>query len=184
MQVIWLICFLTDAHGEFTTQLHMQMQLYAYRRLVPSEISYLPPWRHIVQLNASNCLNPTLRRSWHRHKDSKNLKNMKNIQQFCLGLFDVSVIYTRNVLRPWKWPLSKSPPHLPLCQSLVYHSVSQIYVSFWIKLAGKLTYAKQLSAHSCQLYHPCLSPFPFPQTFHFTVDDISFHLLAMYKIFQ
>lgn len=96
----------------------------------------------------------------------------------------MSVIYTRNVLRPWKWPLSKSPPHLPLCQSLVYHSVSQIYVSFWIKLAGKLTYAKQLSAHACQLYHPCLSPFPFPQTFHFTVDDISFHLLAMYKIFQ
>lgn len=69
---------------------------------------------------------------------------------------------------------------LPSCHSLIYHSVSQIWAPFWTELASKLTYAKRLSAHDCQLCHPCQPPFlssrhfiSLGMTFHFILNTTS-----------
>lgn len=69
---------------------------------------------------------------------------------------------------------------LPSCHSLIYHSVSQIWAPFQTELASKLTYAKRLSAHDCQLCHLCQPPFltsrrfiSLGMTFHFILNTTS-----------
>lgn len=86
-------------------------------------------------------------------------------------------------------PFASPSLALPSCQSLIHHRASKLWASVCTELAGKLTYAKQLSTSNCQLQHLCLSPFLLPRhfislwmTFHFI--SWPFHLLAIYEIFQ
>lgn len=118
--------------------------------------------------------------------------NMTGVQKIWKTLISFTFVtcnsHTKYIM-PLEMAFFKSPPLLALCQSLIYHSASQINAYFFIELAGKSTYAKRLSPYDCQLCHPCLSPLPFPQHFislwwHFISFPIPIHLFAMHEISQ
>lgn len=105
----------------------------------------------------------------------QNLRKMKRLSSCSFACLCISYRKYTVYLETAPSALCPSPP----CQSRVCRSLSQIYKSFWTGLAAKLTYAKWLSACDCQLYHPCLSPFPVPRhaisswvTVHFILNAI------------
>lgn len=132
----------------------------------------------VARLTLPNCAaSSSQRRSFCGHRGSKNLRKMKKITVSSWSFLCLCISYRKDIVCLETALSALCPP--PSCQSLMCHSLSQIYESFRTGLAAKLTYAKWLSACDCQLYHPCLSPLPFPRhaisswvTVHFILNAI------------